>query len=224
MKQYKVISFDIFQTLVDVNQRIPDIWKAVFPTEYTPQKGEKGALSVLKHIGPLYEQACSQFIPMQEFYIIVGQRVLEENGYQIKAEDIAYYLMLNHGMAPYFEHVPEVLAELKQNYTIIISSDASHLMADPIIARLQPNHAFISDDLGCYKGTVGGVFFQEVLQKLEIEPEEVLHIGDSVGDIRGAHLCGIDSCWVNRAKKQWKNEYKPTYEIHDFNELRQILL
>lgn len=223
MKEYKVISFDIFQTLVDVNQRIPDIWKAVFPVEYTEESGRIGAVSVLKHIGPLYEEACRKFIPMQEFYTIVGEKVVKETGFHIQAKDISYWLMKNHGLAPYFEHVPEVVKELKQKYQVILSSDASHMMADPVIEKVKPDAVFISDDLGCYKGTPEGAFFQKVLQKLSIKPQEILHIGDGVGDIRGAYLCGIDSCLVNRSKKQWTQDYQPSYQISDFSELRKIL-
>jgi len=66
MRQYKVISFDIFQTLVDVNERIPQIWKEILGDAYTKEAGQLGAGCIVKQIGPLYEAVCRHFIPMEE--------------------------------------------------------------------------------------------------------------------------------------------------------------
>lgn len=223
MKQYEVISFDIFQTLVDVNARIPFIWKELLKEDYSKEKGESAASSVLRGIQNLYGMACDSFISMEEFYIRCGEQVLRDTGCKLDSRRIADCIMRQHGLAPFFIEVPLVLQELRKQYTIIISSDASHLMADPIVTKVQPARAFISDDLKSYKGDPKGVFFQKVLEELKLEPNQVLHIGDSSGDVIGATLSGIDSCWLNRTHKRWNRKENPTYEIASLNELKQLL-
>ena len=39
--KYKVISFDMFQTLVDVNARKHDVWSNILKDDFTEEKGEK---------------------------------------------------------------------------------------------------------------------------------------------------------------------------------------
>ncbi len=44
---YRIISFDIFQTLVDVNERIPEIWRGILKDCYTDEKAMQGAKAIL---------------------------------------------------------------------------------------------------------------------------------------------------------------------------------
>ncbi|MDK2943003.1 MAG: hypothetical protein PWP56_2516, partial [Acetobacterium sp.] len=44
---YRIISFDIFQTLVDVNERIPEIWRGILKDSYTDEKARQGAKAIL---------------------------------------------------------------------------------------------------------------------------------------------------------------------------------
>jgi len=133
-------------------------------------------------------------------------------------------LMKQHGLALYYDHVLEIVEIIKKKYQVVLCSDASHMMADPIAKRIQPMRVFLSDKLGCYKGAKDGRFFSTMLQEFKIEPEEVLHIGDGAGDIRGAALNGIDSCLIRRQDNIWKEQEKSTYMIQDFLELKQILI
>lgn len=45
--------------------------------------------------------------------------------------------------------------------------------------------------------------FEYALNITGLTPEEVVHIGDSLGsDIKGAYSVGIDTIWINRNNKQ----------------------
>ena len=71
-----------------------------------------------------------------------------------------------------------------------------------------------------------GKIFDEAFKAAENPlKENVLIIGDSLtSDIKGGFLYGIDTCWFNPHKKVLIGDVKPTYEVHSFNELENLLL
>lgn len=67
--------------------------------------------------------------------------------------------------------------------------------------------------------------FAYALEKLQIsDPSRVLMIGDSLtSDIQGGNNFGIDTCWFNPTKKQNPTNITPTYEIHSWDHLVEII-
>ena len=54
--------------------------------------------------------------------------------------------------------------------------------------------------------------------------EDMLIVGDELEkDVLGGIRNGIDSCWVNLKKADNKTEFKPTYEINELIELKNLL-
>lgn len=223
MKKYEVISFDMFQTLVDVNQKKTDIWKAIFGAEYTKEKEEVALNSFYRHLMPSYEQAVAPFQTMEEMYMECSRRIIEDTGFAADPKQMAYQIMFYHGYAPFYEETFEVLKELRENYRIVLSTDSNQLMVAPLLKQIEVEEAFISDDMRCYKGERSGKFFQILLSKLRIAPEKVLHIGDSMADVMGARMAGIDSCWINRDTKVWKGKVEPTYQITSLRDVLDLL-
>lgn len=224
MKKYKVISFDMFQTLVNVNERIPVIWKRLYGNQYTKDLGMAAAKAVVDNIPAAYEKSIYPFRNMEEMFFDVAEHAKKQVGFEAEPEEAAYQLMYQHGFAPFYEEVPALMDRIAKDFTIIISSDASHLMIEPIIGKLKADRVFISDDLECYKGDHSGKFFQTVLDEMNIEPDKILHIGDSSADIIGADSVGMDSCWINREQRTWKGSIAPDYIIHSLNDILRIII
>ena len=67
--------------------------------------------------------------------------------------------------------------------------------------------------------------FEEALRRLEIEPHELLHIGDCIeADVGGASQLGIPSVWVNRMSRPWLSHFaKPGLVINNLNQLQPWL-
>ena len=67
--------------------------------------------------------------------------------------------------------------------------------------------------------------FEHALNNLKhTDKSKVLIVGDSLtSDIQGGINFGIDTCWFNPNKIVNKTIIKPTYEISDFKELKDIL-
>ena len=67
--------------------------------------------------------------------------------------------------------------------------------------------------------------FAFTLEKLQIsDPSCVLMIGDSLtSDIQGGNNFGIDTCWFNPTKKLNQTNIQPTFEIHTWDQLKDIV-
>lgn len=59
---------------------------------------------------------------------------------------------------------------------------------------------FTSEDARSYKPRAE--IFEMALKKVNLQPDEVVHIGDSLSsDIKGASALGINTVWINRGGK-----------------------
>ena len=221
----KVLSFDIFQTLVDVNQRIPQIWKGILGDAYTSADGIRGARGILEHYPTSLQKAITsdRFYTMKEIYLDCADNAIKQASHSVTAETVVEHLLFQHSMAPLYEDVTECMKRLHKKYRIILSSDSNHIMVDGLLKNFIYDDLFISEDLKCYKENLDGGFFRQVVESIGILPGEMLHIGDSRSDILGARRIGVASCWINREHRLWRHEIQPEYEIHDLWELEALL-
>ena len=68
------------------------------------------------------------------------------------------------------------------------------------------------------------LIFNLMLQKLDMVPNDVIMIGDSLAnDIQGAKNAGIKSVWFNPQRTENKTDILPDYEIHDLREIKEII-
>lgn len=70
-----------------------------------------------------------------------------------------------------------------------------------------------------------GVFFEKFFSKIQYyEKKDMLIIGDELDkDVLGGIQNEIDSCWFNRNRLENNTRYKPSYEINNLMELKDIL-
>lgn len=121
-----------------------------------------------------------------------------------------------------YEDVIPVLRELKQKYRLIAVSNGN---AD--INRVGLGHLFecswSAADAGVQKPVAD--IFHSLLDKLELLPTEVIHVGDDPKtDIQGAHNANIRSIWINRNHQPWPENISPPFmEINDLTKLPEIL-
>ena len=223
--EIKVISFDIFQTLVDVNKRIPHIWQGILGEAYTGEDGMRGARGILEHYPSSLQKAITaeRFYTMHEVYLDCANQVLMKTNLPVKAETVVEHLLYQHSMAPLYEDVAECMEQIHKKYRIILSSDSNHTMVDELLKNFIYDDLFISDDLKSYKESKDGGFFRQVVERLGVKAGEILHVGDSRSDVLGAYRIGVVSCWLNREQHFWKHEIKPDYEVHALSELVALL-
>lgn len=84
-------------------------------------------------------------------------------------------------------------------------------------------HRVTSQDARAYKPRPE--MFTAALALLELGPDEVIHVGDSLsGDVAGALRLGIPVAWVNRSRRPAPSAGpRPTCEVSDLRQLLPLL-
>ena len=223
--QFQVISFDLFQTLVDVNKRTCAIWQGALGEDYTPKLAKRAADALLRAIPEAYRMAyrSPEFIGMEDFYRFCACRVIEETGVPAAADKIVLHILAQHARAPFFVEVLECVKQFSESCRLVLCSDASPVMLGEAVRSLPFEQIFLSEQLRCYKGEAGGIFFHRVCRKLGIQPVQLLHVGDSAADVDGAAQAGVCSCWLNRTGGRFTGAAAPDYEVRDLRGLADIL-
>lgn len=126
-----------------------------------------------------------------------------------------------------YDETFRVLDALKGKYKLLLLTNGSpDLQQEKLdgVPELIPyfDHIVISGNFG--QGKPAAAIFRHALEKLGIEPEHGIMVGDKLTtDILGANTIGMTSVWINRHGMERSDEIVPTYEIASLDELLQIL-
>jgi 2-haloalkanoic acid dehalogenase type II len=77
---------------------------------------------------------------------------------------------------------------------------------------------------GCGVAKPDKRIFDVACAKLDLPPQEVLHVGDDPQlDVVGARDAGLRTAWINRTGAAWAHGAKPDIVVHDLGELAALL-
>jgi 2-haloacid dehalogenase len=124
------------------------------------------------------------------------------------------------------EGAEETIAALHGNYKLAIVSNG---IGEAQRSRLAAGHIgrffdalVVSDEAGIAKPDPR--IFHAALERLELGPEEVLFVGDSLkDDYAGAVRAGIDFCYYNRRRAPLEPGIRPAYTIERLSDLPDLL-
>lgn len=110
-------------------------------------------------------------------------------------------LMFEHWMKPpIFEESKEFFEKAPVPIYIVSNIDRDDVIKAIAYHGLRPAGVFTSEDARSYKPRAE--IFEMALKKVDLQPDEVVHIGDSLSsDIKGASALGIKTVWINRGGK-----------------------
>ncbi len=243
----RALSIDLFDTLVDMHmERLPSVEIAGrrVPSTY----GLLHAASVQWH-GLEFERFAAALgsvdrelrevyyaehreLPTLERFLAFGRRV------GAPELEMAETLTRTHMGAirehvTFPEHHRELLARLGGRVRLAVCSNFSHgETARAVLGEAGLLEHFdlvvISDEIGIRKPRAE--IFEAVLERLEAEPGEVIHIGDNLAaDVAGAAQLGIRTAWLTRrvadpeaALRQYEGP-APQHVIADLAELESVL-
>ena len=222
--EIKVICVDMFQTLVDVNTRIPFIWGSILSDKYDEESAYKYGTELQScFIKRFYSKSKSEeFETIESMFADSFDNVFRKYGLNFSAKKAAEIIIKEHGFSePYND--TDLFFNLVADFPLCLVSDADLNMINPILERYKFDEIFLSEQLGTYKSSPGNIIFKKVLDKYTVKPKEVLHIGDCYSDIYGANQIGIQTCWINRNNREWDKDIKPDYIIHSLKEIEKII-
>ena len=146
----------------------------------------------------------------------------------IPAEDAFRYLWDVMSASPAYPEVAEVFDGLRQRgYRVAIGSNADegHLRPALAAAGITAEITLSSEAARSYKPR--RPFFQQLCAQLQLEPEAVLYVGDSVwADVMGGNHAGLPVYWVRRyadPEREARVRHQPTWQGADLRGLLEIL-
>lgn len=81
----------------------------------------------------------------------------------------------------------------------------------------------ISEEIGTAKPDPA--IFSSALQEHQLDPRNVLLIGDSTSsDMPAAHNAGMDFCWINPQEAPVPNGFAPRYDVRSLADIAEMLL
>ena len=119
----------------------------------------------------------------------------------------------------------EALPVIQAGWRTGVLSNADNGFLFPLLENLgwQFETVLSSEQARAYKPLPAP--FLQVLEKLGVEPGEVVYVGDSLyDDILGAKGVGMRAAWVNRYGAERSSKYpRPDFEIRSLTELPEML-
>lgn len=224
--RFELLCIDMFQTLVNVNTRIPSIWKRILRENYNETLAFECAKSVKKNVFWGFQQSASnsaEFINLKTMFKPFFKTVFKEMNISFDVGEAVKIFMDEHAKATPYDDVEEFFSLLKDELPICLVTDADYEMVLPLLKKYNFDEVFISEKVRSYKNEPRSRIFKDVLKHYSINPNKVLHIGDSSSDIIGANRVGIKTCWINRENIEWKSDIEPDYIVKSLSQVINII-
>lgn len=221
--KYKVVSLDMFQTLVNPGSRIVSFWKRVLDEnleDETACKHEKEFLGVFLDLWSASKER-SAFSLMREVYMD-SFKSLPRHNWLFDLNQTVDILFDELSKSNLYEDTVRFLKRVASDYQLCIVSDADDAMLPDFYKDYEVD-MYTSERYQSYKNDNKNVMFTLLAKRYRIDPVHIFHIGDSVSDVCGAHRCGITTCWLNRNNLKWEYSIKPDYIVKSLDEAASVL-
>lgn len=232
-KNFNTIFFDLGQTLVNLSSISVCMYKS-FKRYLPKQKLDLNKLVYYWGYGTkdlFMELREKKFIETKHIHLLSLKKILEENNIIINNDlektlvEYVWKDFINNNKI-YLDTKP-VLNQLKKlNYKLGIISDCDLDVADGIIKKHNLNKFFdvkvISSEIKSYKPDPQ--VFSKAVELAKCKPREVVYVGDSEIDIKGAKEVGLFTIIIDRGELESKKlGIEPNYRIKKLTELPDIL-
>lgn len=116
-----------------------------------------------------------------------------------------------------FEDVEQVLTDLQKAYRLISLTNGN---ADITLVGLKPFFELSLNGEDFTKPKPDPDMFLHALDKTQVKPEQVLHVGDHPNhDMLGAYKVGMKTCWLQDGTREWDQDFQPDLTIRHIREL-----
>ena len=150
--------------------------------------------------------------------------LLEHYNVHISPQELDDTLFAYWQRPPLFDDAREFLDALPRSVSVCVVSNIDRSDLETAIAfhELPLPNVVTSEDARSYKPR--SAIFELALAKMNVSPDEVLHVGDSMSsDVVGAQSAGIRTAWLNRKNRRVSPHVTPDYVAADLRQLATIL-
>ena len=226
MTEFEIVCVDMFQTLVDITSRRHSFWKEVLEEKYTEDLVEKYWELTSIYVLDLFHRLTKQpeFLTLKVIFERSFEELLSTINLDFDPRGAAQILAAQHGLASPYEDTSLFLDLVGKKYPICLVTDADDDMLSPFLLNLYGfDCVFTSEQARSYKNDPECKLFLSVIERYGVEPDRIIHIGDSSTDVIGAHRVGIKTCWLNRGGNSWCQTVSPDYIAGSLSEVVSIL-
>lgn len=226
--KYEVIIFDADETLFDFEKSEREALKNTM-IEFGIEYDENHHLKIYKELNTaIWKELEDGFITQEKLKVERFKRLSNRLDVEFNEEEFAKLYMKNLSLASFlYGDSRDLVESLHKDYRLIIITNGltevqSNRIRKSTIAKYFDS-VVISEEVKVSKPNPK--IFQYALNNLNYsDKSKVLMVGDSLtSDIQGGINFGIDTCWYNPNKIVKRTEIKPTYEISNLMELKNII-
>ncbi len=220
MKNIKVIIFDAYGTLFDVNSaaekcknKIGDKWEPFANYWRTTQLEYTWLRSLMNRYQDFWKVTEDSLDKSMKLFKIDTS---------MKNELLDLYKVLST-----FPEVKETLQKLKEKkYKLVILSNGTHALIEKLVDTNDLGSIFddvISvEEVKIYKPHSN--VYNIPIKKYQIDKKQFAYLSSNTWDVSAAGNFGFYAIWVNRNKNIFDNlDYKPLQEIKDLSNLNNLL-
>lgn len=226
--KYKVILFDADETLFDFKKAEKEAFKNTM-IEFGFDYDESYHFSIYKEINTaIWKELEEGFITQAKLKTERFKRLGTKLNANFNEHEFATSYMKHLGDGSFlFDGAAKLIEDLSTNYTLSIVTNGLTAVQERRVKNSDIAKHFkdivISEEVGISKPNPE--IFEYALKNLSVfNKDEVLMIGDSLtSDIRGGINYNIDTCWFNPYKNENNSGLSPTYEVSNYQELKNLL-
>lgn len=217
LTSFKLLSFDVFGTLIDWESGIHDAYFATKPFSSLPQDHKLRDRKTLLAESERLERVLQVKDPSAEYADILSgiytQLVEEYNLDADGADEGAKSFGNSVGSWPTFPDTLEALHRLKKHYHLVPLTNSSPTTFGASVAgpfkNFQFSARYLATEIGSYKPDLRNFeyLFEHVKADFGVEKEDILHVAQSLHhDHVPANKVGLTSCWIDRSGVMGKSE------------------
>lgn len=225
MHAIQLVSVDPFDTLVDLSTERHALWQTFLGETSTPARVEQAWTLTTQVLFTALDQinATSTYQSLQAVLQACYTEVFARLQVAFDPEEAARVAVRYHAQRPWFPEAVPWLEGMQRRYRLCVASDADEAMVGEHVRQYPFDMCFTSERLRVYKGDAQNRFFGAVARHYALAPGQMLHVGDSPGEIVAAQRVGLQTCWVNRSGCPWPHARPPTYEVASLKALVTLL-
>lgn len=220
----KALFLDFYGTLVyedgEVISRICEKIRKMSP--YCPETREIATYWWERFFSSCVVSYCDNFRLQRDIELESLRKTLQKFDCNYNAEDLSEELFAYWMKPSIFQDTLQFLDKVKLPTCIISNIDRADLISAACHHGIKATSIVTSEDVRSYKPRPE--IFIKGMEIMEVKPEEVFHIGDSLStDVAGAKGLGINTCWLNRNRKNISGGHGADVECYSLLELIEYI-
>lgn len=226
--KYEIIIFDADETLFDFKKSERHAFKNTM-FEFDIEYDENHHLKVYSDINAaIWKEFEDGLITQEKLKVERFERLSDSLNAEFNAAEFAKSYMKHLSFASFlYDDSIDLIESLHKDYKLTIITNGlkdvqNNRIRKSIIGKFFED-IVISEEIGLSKPDPK--IFEHALNNIKhTDKNKVLIVGDSLtSDIQGGINFGIDTCWFNPNRIVNKTEIKPTYEISNLMDLKDML-